>query len=115
MAVKKAKVVPSQVTQNPTKEQIFKASQGPEFRLHFEDPRDKFIAEDVEFNLVDKGRTSFDYDTDSGKETTRVYSAGSYYIALQGVYWSYDGLVFDRWDFVEPKQVFSVQYEKVKE
>lgn len=99
--------------QTVTKEQVFEASMGREFRENFEEPQKSFTANNVVFNLVKSGRTDFDYDSDSGTDTAHVYQAGEFFIALEGTYWSYSGLKFNRWYFAQPQEVTKIEYVRV--
>lgn len=100
------------VKTNQTKEAIFKAFMNVE-KIHnlFEDPRSCTI-DKLEFVLKEKGRTEFYYDTDSGKVSSRIYEVDGIFIRLNGVYYSYNGLTLQTWEFVQPKTVQKVEYVK---
>jgi len=99
--------------QEITREKILEASMGKEFKEAFENPPNVFTAEGITFKRVSLGRTDFDYDSDSGMETSHVYQAGEFFIVLSGTYWSYSGLKFDLWYFAKPVEVIQTKYVKV--
>ena len=77
----------------------------------------KSVHDGLVFECVQQARQDFDYDTDSGKETSAVYKVTNpqepfnpVYIKLTGVYQSYDGVNLCYWDFVVPKEVTKVEY-----
>lgn len=78
----------------------------------FEDPRSRTI-DKLKFILKEEGRTAFDYDTDSGQTTSRIYEVDGIFVRLNGVYYSYDGITLQSWEFVQPKPVQKVEYVKV--
>lgn len=100
------------VKTNQTKEAIFKAFMNvKKIQNLFEDPRSCTI-DNLKFVLKEKGHTEFDYDTDSCQRTSRIYEVDGIFIRLNGVYYSYDGLTLQTWEFVQPKTVQKVQYVK---
>jgi hypothetical protein len=78
----------------------------------FEDPRSSTI-DKLKFVLKEEGCTEFDYDTDSGQSTSRIYEVDGIFIRLNGAYYSYNGLTLYSWEFVQPKTVQKVEYVKV--
>lgn len=97
-----------------TKEDVMKASmQIGEFQRMFEDTPSSAVINGLKFTIKQRGVTSFDYDTDSGKTSQHVYAVGDFFIALNGVYYSYNGLTLQSWEFVQPKTVQKVEYVKV--
>lgn len=100
------------VKTNQTKEAIFNCFMNVNI-IHnlFEDPRSSTI-DKLKFVLKEKGHTEFNYDTDSGQRTSRIYEVDGIFIRLNGVYYSYDGITLQSWEFVQPKTVQKVEYVK---
>lgn len=101
-----------------TELEVYKALQDIQnLRELFSSPRSWVEFSGVTFKLVQKPRTDFDYDSDSGEKTQAVYqavtSSGSVYILIDGVYYSYGGLNPVSWSFAEPKEVKTTQFVKV--
>lgn len=96
-----------------TKEVIFNCFMNVK-KIHnlFEDPRSCTV-DKLKFVLKETGRTEFDYDSDSGHTTSRIYEVDGIFIRLNGVYYSYNGLTLQSWEFVQPKTVQKVEYVKV--
>lgn len=102
------------MTSKITKEDVMKASmQIGQFQEMFEDAPSSKKIDGLIFTLKQRGDTSFDYDNDSGKTSQHVYAVGDFFIALNGVYYSYNGLTLQSWEFVQPKTVQKVEYVKV--
>lgn len=102
--------------QQEIKMKIFEASMNVGFfSILFQTaPRKTKSENDLSFVLKEEGKTSFDYEIDNAKETSRVYLVDdSIYIRLNGVYYSYDGLTFKSWEFVQPVQVSKIEYQKI--
>ena len=103
-----------QMTSKITKEDVMKASmQIGQLQEMFENAPNSKKIDGLTFTLKQRGNTSFDYDTDSGKTSQHVYAVGDFFIALNGVYYSYNGLTLQSWEFVQPKTVQKVEYVKV--
>lgn len=73
-----------------------------------------FIA-GITFAEVHKGRTSFDYDTESETASYHVFSVktneGPIYVKINLYYTSYRGLEVKGYSFVEPKETTVVVFE----
>lgn len=67
----------------------------------------------LNFKLVERGQTDFDYESQDSQEASRVYQVDDLFIRLNGIFTSYDGLRVQSWEFVQPKPVQKVEYVKV--
>lgn len=102
------------MTKAITKEDVMKASMKiVQLQEMFENAPNTKKIDGLTFTLKQKGNTEFDYESDSGKPTKHVYAVGDFFIALNGVYYSYSGITLQSWEFVEPKTVQKIEYVKV--
>lgn len=101
------------VKTDKTKEAIFNCFMNVKnLQNLFEEPRNYTINK-LKFTLKEEGRTKFDDEIDSGQMTSRVYEVDGVFVRLNGVYYSYDGVTLQSWEFVQPKPVSKIEYVKV--
>lgn len=99
------------VKTNNTKENIFKVFMNIEILQNLFNAPKRYVIGDCRFDLKDEGTNIFD-DEDSGQAVNRVYEVNGVFIRLNGVWYSYDGLSVQSWEFVQPKPVQKIEYVK---